>query len=68
MAVPLRVLIVEDSADDSELVLRQLRQGGYDPTSERVQTAEAMNAALRRAAWDLVVCDYSMPRVDAATM
>ena len=67
MGIPLRVLIVEDSTDDAELVLRQLRRAGYDPVSERVQTAEDMKAALEREAWDLVVSDYSMPQFDAPT-
>lgn len=67
MGTPLRVLIVEDSSDDAELVLRQLRRAGYDPVSERVQTAEAMRTALEREAWDLVVSDYSMPQFDAPT-
>ena len=61
------MLIVEDSTDDAELVLRQLRRAGYDPVSERVQTAAAMQTALEREAWDLVVSDYSMPQFDAPT-
>ena len=67
MGIPIRVLIVEDSTDDAELVLRQLRRAGYDPVSERVETAEAMKTALEREPWDLVVSDYSMPRFDAPT-
>lgn len=59
--MPLRVLIVEDSADDTMLLVRELRRGGYDVTFERVDTAAAMNEALDRNVWDLVVCDYSMP-------
>lgn len=61
MTVPLRCLIVEDSADDARLVLRSLRDGGYDVTSERVDKPEAMRAALERQPWDLVISDYNMP-------
>ncbi len=67
MAVPLRVLIVKDSESDAELVLRQLRRGGFEPQWECVQTAGAMAAALERDACHLVVCDYSMPGFDAPT-
>src|SRR3990172_5785074 len=61
MNQPLRVLIVEDSADDALLVLRELRRGGYNVTWERVETAETMRAALTRQPWEIVISDYSMP-------
>jgi two-component system, sensor histidine kinase and response regulator len=59
---PRRVLLVEDSPDDAELTVRALRRGGYDLTYERVDTPEAMRAALEDQSWDLIVSDYSMPR------
>jgi DNA-binding response OmpR family regulator len=59
---PLRVLNVEDSEDDAILLLRELRQGGYDPISKRVDTPESMAAELDRDAWDIIVSDYVMPR------
>ena len=61
MTVPLRVLIVEDSQDDTALLVRELRRGGYEPTFERVDTPTAMSAAVDNKEWDLVICDYSMP-------
>jgi len=61
----LRVLIVEDSASDAELMLRALRQGGFEVVQERVQTADAMRAALARQPWDVVLSDYSLPHFDA---
>jgi PAS domain S-box-containing protein len=57
----LHVLIVEDSADDTELMVRALRRARIDPTYERVETPAAMEAALARGSWDLVISDYSMP-------
>ncbi len=65
MSEPLRILVVEDSQDDTLLLLRELRRGGYEPTFERVDTPEAMSAALDRQNWDLVVADFSMPRFNA---
>ncbi|MHB1238237.1 MAG: putative bifunctional diguanylate cyclase/phosphodiesterase [Gallionella sp.] len=59
---PLRVLIVEDSEDDAELLLRELRRGGYAPDYERVETHQAMDEALSRQSWDLIVSDYAMPQ------
>jgi signal transduction histidine kinase len=61
MSVPLRILIVEDSEDDAVLMLLELRRNGYEPTSERVDSAEAMSAALDRQTWDLILSDYAMP-------
>jgi PAS domain S-box-containing protein len=61
MGVPLDLLLVEDSEDDALLLLRQLRRGGYEPVWKRVDTAEAMEAALDERGWDLVVSDHNMP-------
>lgn len=62
MDKPLRILIVEDSENDAWLMLRQLRRGGYDPTYERVETPQALQAALDRQTWDVVLSDYVMPQ------
>jgi PAS domain S-box-containing protein len=58
---PLRVLIVEDSENDALLLEIELQRAGYEPVCERVQTREAMHAALARQRWDLVIADYVMP-------
>lgn len=65
MAAPLRVLIVEDSEDDAALMVRELRRHGYDLTFERVQTVQAMKAALDTQQWDVILSDYSMPSFNA---
>jgi two-component system sensor histidine kinase/response regulator len=57
----MRLLIVEDSSDDAELAVRALRRAGCNPTYLRVETEEAMRAALEREHWDLVIADYAMP-------
>ena len=61
MGIPLRVLMVEDSEDDALLLVRELKRGGYEPTHERVATADALEAALDRQSWDLVIGDHSIP-------
>jgi len=57
----LRILQVEDSADDAELILRQLRQGGFEVQALRVETAEAMREALETGEWDIIFSDYQVP-------
>ena len=62
---PLRVLLVEDSEPDAELVLAALDAGGYAVFAQRVQTAEEMRDALARDEWHLVLSDYSLPSFSA---
>ena len=61
----LHVLIVEDSADDTQLMLREIERGGYSVFYERVETKADMQAALSRQYWDMILSDYSMPRFSA---
>src|SRR5215510_8041795 len=65
MGKPLRVLIIEDSEDDTLLLLRALRRRGYDVEFERVDKASEMQLALNQKSWDLILSDYSMPEFDA---
>src|SRR6266571_4252005 len=61
MARPLKVLFVDDSEDDVRLVVNELTAGGWDVSWERVDTRDAMAAALDRSTFDLVISDYHMP-------
>jgi PAS domain S-box-containing protein len=61
----LRILIVEDSENDAFLLLREIRRIGYEVDSLRVETAEEIRAALATREWDLILCDYSLPHLDA---
>jgi PAS domain S-box-containing protein len=62
---PIRVLIIEDSEFDARILVNTLRQGGYDPTFRRVDSADAMKEALGTQAWDIVLSDYNMPDFSA---
>jgi signal transduction histidine kinase len=57
-----RVVLVEDSEVDAKLVVQELRRGGRPVEYERVETAEAMRAALERQPWDVIISDWSMPK------
>jgi diguanylate cyclase (GGDEF)-like protein len=61
----LRVLVIEDSEDDTELMLRELRRGNYDLVHTRVETPEAMQNELTTRTWDMVIADFSMPHFNA---
>ena len=57
---PLRVLHLEDSELDHELMLAQLRRGGIEPDSVRVDTEAAFLDALAQR-WDAIISDYNLP-------
>lgn len=56
----LRLLIVDDSPEDAEMIVRVLRQAGYTLVFERVDTLAAMRSLLHWE-WDLILADYKMP-------
>jgi len=58
----LRLLLVEDSEEDAELLLFEIRNSGYEPVYTRVYSAVALEAALAQDEWDIVVSDYTMPQ------
>jgi PAS domain S-box-containing protein len=61
MANLLRVLVIEDSEADTELLLRELRRGGYAAEFQRADSEETMLAALDGKTWDIVIADYVVP-------
>lgn len=66
MSKLLRVLIVEDSEDDAELLAIELKRSGYQLVYERVETMGGMHTALNeQTAWDIVLADYALPQFSA---
>src|SRR5690242_17012850 len=60
MATILRLLIVEDSEQDTQLLLQALRKGGYDPVYERVTSGAGLETALARQKWDVIVAEQNL--------
>ena len=56
----LSALLVEDNLADAELVLRELRRGGFQVTSAVVQTAGEFRQKLQAGAPDVVLADYNL--------
>ncbi|MDZ8089591.1 MAG: EAL domain-containing protein [Nostoc sp. DedQUE12b] len=65
MSEPLNVLMVEDSEIDAMLVIRELRRGGFEPISQRVETVEELHTALNSRTWDVIISDYRLPGFNA---
>jgi signal transduction histidine kinase len=61
----LRLLLLEDQENDALLLLRELERVGYDVTWERVQSRDAMLAALTQQQWDTIISDFAMPEFSA---
>lgn len=61
MKVPLKVLIVEDSREDAELLLYALAKAGYSPSHALAQNAGQLKTLLSTQTWDLIISDYVMP-------
>ena len=64
MDEPLRVLMLEDSRADAKLILRALKEQGFDPIHQRVCDPDAVSIALKEE-WDVVLSDFAMPRLTA---
>ncbi|MFW5969699.1 MAG: response regulator, partial [Halofilum sp. (in: g-proteobacteria)] len=58
----LRLLVAEDSEDDTLLLVRALRRAGFEPRYRRVDYPLALCNALDEAEWDLIITDYNMPQ------
>jgi two-component system, cell cycle sensor histidine kinase and response regulator CckA len=61
---PLRILFVEDSEEDAELIERELRKAGIGFESVRVDTKPALVQALQEFSPDLILSDYALPSFD----
>jgi DNA-binding NarL/FixJ family response regulator len=62
---PLRVLMLEDSAADAELITHELDRAGIECVAQRVDTEGAFIHALRSFEPDLVLCDHGLARYNA---
>lgn len=61
----LRVLIIEDSPDDAEIIVHMLGASWKEIQSRRVETAPQFIDALATPVWDVIISDYSLPSFSA---
>jgi PAS domain S-box-containing protein len=57
----LKVLIVEDSEDDTLFLVRELKRGGFAPDYQRVDNLTTLSTALDQGQWDIVISDHTLP-------
>ncbi len=60
----LRILLVEDSSEDAQLLVLYLEAHGVRFTYAQEDTLEGFLTALRSGPWDLVLSDFSLPGTD----
>ena len=58
----MQILFVEDSENDTLLLLAELKEKGYTIVHQRVDTEADFLAALRNHSWDAVIADYVLPQ------
>src|SRR6266481_85235 len=61
-----RVLMVEDVADDAALVERELRRAGISWATRRVDSERGFREALETFGPDIILTDHSLPTFGAA--
>ena len=64
MTTPLRILLLEDSIEDAELIQELLEADHFVCEVTRVQTRAEFLAALENGGIDLVLADYALPSFD----
>jgi hypothetical protein len=67
MSKPVQILLIEDSEDDKDLLLYEIKKGGINAKYLCIQTAEELKKALDQQDWDIILSDYSMPTFDGLT-
>ena len=64
MTTPINILLLEDNADDAELLLMELKTHSFDVTWERVETEEDFVSKLSPSL-DIILADYTVPQFNA---
>jgi len=62
---PLRILHLEDSPQDAEIIGELLIDAGMDVTMDRVATEDKFVESLRRRKYDIILADFKLPGFDA---
>ncbi len=67
-AVPLRLLLVEKSQNEADVLLNMLLYAGYQVASKRISGLAELETVLPLDRWDLVLCDCALLEESAVRM
>jgi len=65
MSETLRILLVDDSELDAELILNKFSEANILVEYSLVDNAQAMEKQLKEHEWDIILCDFAMPSFNA---
>ncbi|MBA7521702.1 hypothetical protein ES705_13813 [subsurface metagenome] len=57
----IKILIIEDSENDTILLVDTIKKGGFELNYKRVEDHQEMNNALENENWDAVISDCALP-------
>ncbi len=63
--MPLRALLLEDSPEDVELILENLRSAGFSVEADAAETEEQFVALLRERGYHVILSDFNLPGYNA---
>src|SRR5688572_23974103 len=61
LSARLTVLIVDNSSTEAERIIHELEQTGYTVDAQRVDTVEALAAAVAKEPWDIIIASHESP-------
>ena len=61
----LRLLLIEDSSFDADMIVRLLGQAGFIVEARRVEDESGLQTALREETWNAVISDHNLPDFSA---
>ncbi|MEA2327817.1 MAG: hypothetical protein QOE68_2776, partial [Thermoanaerobaculia bacterium] len=64
MPSPIRLLLLEDTLADAELIMRELKRAALNVEIRRVDTEREFRQQLTESYVDVILADYSLPSFD----
>src|SRR5687767_11084886 len=64
----IRLLVMDDSPDDAHLAAAIVRRGYSLRSNLRVDNPADFQAAIEKNDWDIVVCEFQLPKIGAAAV
>ncbi len=58
----IRILIIDDSTSNTNVLVRRLTNEGYAPRFERVDIPSKLSQQLQHNTWDIIIAEHSIPR------